>query len=392
VDANGNTTTSPERTLTVDTTPPTSFGVIAPTDDGTVTTGTPEITWAPALDSTSGVDRYDVLIDGTVVATVPSCEVTCTLDLTTPIADGAHQLEIVAVDAAELRRSSGIVPFTVAAPPVADLTASRAYALTGATVTFDAGGSTDNGDSLDYEWDVDGDGVFVAGNAEHTVAFSEVGIQPVIVRVSDGPLTDTAEVQVDVRRTPPGGEVGLSINGGAYATNDPNVRVSLVWRNLDVTALLSNDGGFGPAGNATEFAVAPTLDWTLPTDRRERLPKTVWARLKGRPGAEDRDLTDDIILDTTEPVVDSASFVTSARTATFARLAAMRIRFSATDNAAGIGGVFVTTDKTRPGTLIKVARDRTVDGAVVRARLGSGPVYLRVRDAAKNLSAWRRVR
>jgi Bacterial Ig-like domain/PKD domain len=392
VDAAGNTTTSAPRSLTVDTVAPEPFEVNAPPTDGTVNTGAPEITWTPTSDITSGVDHYDVVVDGTTfVQDIPACEVTCKADLATALNDGTHQLEVVAFDAAGHRRSSGIVAFTVAAPPVAALEGSSAYALTGIPVTLDAAGSTDNGENLSYAWDVDDDGVFEVGSAQHTTRFVKVGVQTVTVRVSDGTLTDTAEVQVDVRATPPAGEIGLSINGGAYATNDPNVRVSLVWRKLDLTVLLSNDGGFGPAGNATEFATAPTLDWTLPTDRRERLPKTVWARLKGKPGAEDRDLTDDIILDTTDPVVDSASFVTSARTTAFARLAAMRIRFSATDNAAGIRGVNVTTDKSRPGTLIKVARDRSVDG-VVKARVGSGPVFVRALDAAGNPSAWRRVR
>ena len=377
--------------MTVDTTAPEPFEVTSPVAQGTVEDATPDVVWGPTTDASSGVDHYEVFVDGTLAQEVPQCTLSCTTALADPIADGAHEVSVVAVDEAGLTQSSGSVPFTVAAPPAAALTTASAYALTGTAVTFDARGSTDNGGDLTYAWDVDDDGVFVAGTAQRPVTFSKVGVQTVSVRVSDGQLTDTAQVEVDVRNMPPAGEVGLSINGGAYATNDPNVRISLVWRKLDVTALLSNDGGFGPAGNATPFAVEPILDWTLATEGPERLPKTVWARLKGKPGAEDRDLTDDIILDTTSPVVDGASFVTSARTTVFARLVSRRIRYSATDNAAGVRGVQVTTDKSRPGTKIKVPRAKSATG-VVTANVGAGPVYIRVLDAAKNPSAWRRVR
>ena len=391
VDAAGNTKTSEARTLTVDTTAPEPFEVTSPVAQGTVEDATPEIVWEPTSDATSGVDHYEVLVDGTLAQEVPACTLSCTTALADPIADGAHEVSVVAVDEAGLTQSSGSVPFTVAAPPAAALTTASAYALTGTAVTFDARGSTAQ------RWRPH---LHVGcrrrrglrGRDRPALDHVQQCRRPTVsVRVSDGQLTDTAQFEVDVRNMPPAGEVGLSINGGAYATNDPNVRVSLVWRKLDVTALLSNDGGFGAAGNATEFPVAPVLDSTLPTDRRERLPKTVWARLKGKPNAEDRDLTDDIILDTTEPVVESASFVTSAKPMLYARLAGVRIRVSATDNAAGIRGVHVTTDKSRAGTLIKLARDRSVD-TIVRASVGSGPVYIRALDAAKNPSAWRRVR
>ena len=73
-----------------------------------------------------------------------------------------------------------------------------------------------------------------------------------------------------------------------YATNDPAVTVSVVWRKLDATVRLSNDGSFSDDSGAMTFDVAPKLDWTLATEGSERLPRTVYARLSGRPGAEDR--------------------------------------------------------------------------------------------------------
>jgi len=74
------------------------------------------------------------------------------------------------------------------APPIAAL-AAPAGATTGATVTFDAGGSSDSeGEALRYAFDLDGDGTFELDRGASPVAarsFADPGVRTVRVRVSD---------------------------------------------------------------------------------------------------------------------------------------------------------------------------------------------------------------
>ncbi len=389
-DANDNTTTSPARSLVVDSTPPAPFAVTSPT--GQVTTGLPPITWDAATDATSGIDHYDVRIDGSRVTTVEPCATPCSVELGAPLADGAHTVEVIAVDLAGSSRSSGIVGFTVAAAPVAVLSASSLMVLAGDSVLFDASRSTDNDRVATYEWSIDG-APFQTGNDTRVISFPTVAQHSVAVRVSDPHgRTDVAEQVIDVRAVPPEGEVGVSINRGAYATNDPAVEVSVVWRKFDTEVLLSNDGGFGPEGGTQTLPLAPRLDWTLLSEGSERLPKTVYARLRGRPGAENRDLTDDIVLDTTAPVIDGAELVIPARLIARALAArTVKVRFTASDKAAGVRAVQVTSDRSRPGRQITFTRSRKVS-KTVRAAVSGSRVYIRAIDAAGNPSGWRRAR
>jgi hypothetical protein len=88
-----------------------------------------------------------------------------------------------------------------------------------------------------------------APTASVSHVFQTPGIYAVDVRVREtAGLAASAHATVDVRLDPPPGNVGVSINNGNYATNNPRVQVDLIWPQFATQALVSNDGGFGAAG------------------------------------------------------------------------------------------------------------------------------------------------
>jgi sugar lactone lactonase YvrE len=92
-------------------------------------------------------------------------------------------------------------------PPTATLTASPATAAGGQPVRFDASGSSDpEGQSLLYDWDLDGDGAFEMRTATPDVshAYSDTRALTAQVRVSDPHRAmATASAPVSVDATPP---------------------------------------------------------------------------------------------------------------------------------------------------------------------------------------------
>ena len=182
-------------------------------------------------------------------------------------------------------------------------------ALTGVPMTWDASGSAvPDSAVLDYAWDLDGNGSFERNTTTPTISatYDVPGSVTARVRVTrEGNRVDAAAATVAVVPSPPAGNVGVSINGGAFATNDRNVDVAAVWPPYSARAMLSNDGGFGAAGKTKVFdPVVDHMAWTLASTGNERLPKTVYLRYLGA-GNDNQTYTDDIVLDETAPTVTS---------------------------------------------------------------------------------------
>jgi hypothetical protein len=98
-------------------------------------------------------------------------------------------------------------------------------------------------------------------------------------------------------------------------------------------------------------------------------------------GSEAVTFQDDIILDQTRPTVTRATASSIRRTG---RIAVVRFSTQATDRVSGVAQQQVTATKTRPGLWSAYRRS---SAARVPAR--SQVLYVRVRDRAGNLSAWR---
>ena len=169
------------------------------------------------------------------------------------------------------------------------------------------------GSIVRYEWDFEGDGTFDAdtgADPRTTHAYARPFVGTARVRVTnDTGATANASATVDIRPQPPRGEVGVSINNGAIATNDPHVQISLVWPAFSLSALLANDGGFGASAATKPLPADGVVDWTLASSGSERQPKVVYVRFRGNGADSNVTFTDDIILDQTAPQVSGADLL-----------------------------------------------------------------------------------
>lgn len=178
--------------------------------------------------------------------------------------------------------------------------------------------------------------------------------------------------------------VGVSINAGARYTNDPQVRVSVVWPAGASNLLISNDGGFG---KSRTFSNGRTVSWRLDSSGPERLPKTIYARFNG----STQTFQDDIILDQTSPRVTSATLASkatprAASTKKRRRGKTFQVTVRASDRTSGVGHVQVTANKRKPGRLLKYQRRISV------TTTGKQPRFIRAQDRAGNYGKWYRLK
>jgi hypothetical protein len=387
----------PEAHFTVDTALPNAPALSAP-DDGTKDLPPrPSFSWTAVTDpirqlygTTSGIGRYEVLVDGNKVAQTVRVNDNDPVTSAQPdsgLPEGAHTWKVRAYDRAGNYADSPTRTFTTSSPPTANLTVGPNRALVGTNVTFDGSGSSDpDGPLAIYEWDFDNDGTFDASgtDAKVTRSFSTPGDFTASLRVTDGvghTATASATYTITASTIPPG-QTGVTINNGAQYTNKPDVKVLLKAPPGTTQVLLSNDGGFLAP---TSFAPAPEVAWHLDSSGPERLPKTVYARfLKGAITLVT--LTDDIILDERPPVVSQAVLApTSSSAATAARLKTWKLNVKAADSNSGVAGVQVTANKRKPGKLLAYKRK-------LKVKLATRPKFLRAKDKAGNFSGWKKIR
>lgn len=376
---------------------------------GATTGAQPTFSWqrASAPENTEPVSRYQVLVDGQTVGELAASQCgpdTCSLTAPAPIADGTHswRVETTARDG-HIRRTADS-SLTVVAPPTARLALTRSAVETDEPVGLDASQSSDpNGGIRRIEFDLDGDGRYetdAGTDPRRSTSFPTIGDHTVRARVTDaGGLTSEASAVVHVTPAPPAGELGVSINDGAIATNDPHVTLSLIWPRLGETALLSNDGGFGTAGGTRSIGLAARVPWTLASSGPERLPKIVYVRFRG--GESGRETyTDDIILDQRPPNVAATSLLAKPIAAASASAAAARsstLRVTGTDDNAGIRNVIVATKPggkpiAQKGLARANARGKRTVTTTLRVPSSMRTLYVRVTDVAGNSSKWKLVR
>jgi hypothetical protein len=246
------------------------------------------------------------------------------------------------------------------------------FVLKGRQVLLKAAASVPNGGELSYDWDLDGDGRFETS----TSAAPSVRVTPdddvtIAVRATaPGGGTATAEHDLDVRVVPPSDDPGVTIEQGERFTNNQRVTLELSWPAGATTMRIGTDGGFrGVRAQPVQAEATLRLDQAADS----RLPHVVYVRFQG-PGIDARETyTDDIILDTTAPVIDRA-------TADQVRGGA-RIMSRARDGLSGVESLEVTAGPRRPVTRVPYARRATVRVAAARP-------LVRVVDRAGNASRW----
>ena len=379
---------------TVDTMAPSTPALSDPADNAHVDSATPTFKWIASTDPMpggfiqipgSGVDHYELLIDGSKDGDVACCQSAPAH----PLSEGPHHWRVRAVDRAGNQSGlSGERTVEYGSPPVAVLHAAPNPALAGATVTLDGTESSDaEGPIADYAWDTDGDGSFerdTGGAATTTVSFAQPGTYTIGLRVTDA-VGKTSQATANLQVNPgvaPGSLFGITIDNGAQYTRDPNVVIGIKAAPSVNSVILSNDGGFLVPST---FPIAKEIKWRLDSSGPERLPKIVYARFRAGTIVLDTTFSDDIILDETPPVVEQASFAGAPGAASAARLRAYVVKVKATDSNSGVAKLQLAAVKRKPGKLIRYKR-------TVRVKLAAKPKFIRARDRAGNFSPWKKIR
>jgi len=268
--------------------------------------------------------------------------------------------------------------------------ADTSNVLTGTTVYVSAGSSTSlSGVFSKFEWDLDGDGTYETdGGTTNTssTSFTTSGSKTVGVRVtSRGGTTSTATTTIDVRKSPPSGEAGVSIIDGASYTNSKSVKLNLVWPEYATGVRISNDGGFAASKTQTKD-LAASIDWELDDSVKGIYTKVVYVRFNGVADTT-KTYSDDIILDTTAPTIETSSAAVAS--------SSIDVSLKATDDITGVDKVELkngssTVTKDYAANLSVPMKDLglTVSSASV-GKLGTSSIEIRVSDKAGNWSTYK---
>ncbi|MBU6226420.1 MAG: hypothetical protein KGQ43_02425, partial [Acidobacteria bacterium] len=201
---------------------------------------------------------------------------------------------------------------------------------------------------------------------------------------------------------------GVSINDGDEFTSSENVVVSVVGSATAVKAILSNDGGFKTSETFDLTNNSADIKWKLQSSKEGTFTKIVYVKYVSRFGSQSTPYTDDIILDTTKPVLTTAtaaaatptgSAVEVSRIGTKAKSAGgVRLSLRGSDTISGIGTIEVRSASNKPASKVNLSRVAgKADGKpraasqTVTLRTTAKRLQVRVIDRAGNASAWRTI-
>ena len=191
----------------------------------------------------------------------------------------------------------------------------------------------------------------------------------------------------------------MTINSAAEFTNKKTVVLSVTGASGSVSAIVSNDGGFGAAQTFTLSEGSAEINWTLVSSRDERLPKQVYVKFVSRFGTQSSNYQDDIILDTTAPVLSEAVAVATTAPASAVSVASVRaakkngakITVRAVDANSGIGSVEMRSGASKKATSVKYANPKA-KSQTLTVNTKAKTLQVRVIDRAGNPSPWKTVK
>jgi len=263
------------------------------------------------------------------------------------------------------------------------------------TVKYRVGKSADlSGDVTVYE------GRTVADFADESVPVSISSLSELVtyyyrVEAANSFGTATGEIRSFTTARP----VGVTINSAAEFTNKKSVVLSVTGAAGSVSAIVSNDGGFGASETFTLVDGSAEINWTLISSRDERLPKQVYVKFVSRFGTQSSNYQDDIILDTTAPVLSDATAVAATAPAAAVSVASVRaakkngarITVRATDANSGIGLVEMRSGASKKATSVKYANPKA-KSQTLTVNTKAKTLQVRVIDRAGNPSPWRTIK
>jgi hypothetical protein len=255
--------------------------------------------------------------------------------------------------------------------------------------------------TISYQWeDCDANGqncqpIAGATAQSYTLASTDIGARIVVQESAANAGGQSSPIaSAPTAAVPESGPVGLEIDNGDYATNNPTVSVEPVWPAGAQSVLISNNGGFRT--NTQSFAPAATITWKLLQTGNDRLPKTVYVRFLGV-GQDDINFTDDIILDETAPTIQSATLIgggaSQASAARAPKLHTYKLHLKATDKLVGVCNVATNGSRSTHGqNLVQLtsckARGIVKLSRTLNLKLAARPRFVRVRNSAGDWSHW----
>ena len=383
-----NTNQSATSTFSVDAEPPAPPSPLSPTGEAVVGSAQPTLSWLAAADSGSGIDHYEISVDGNAL---PATAAT-TIQVPTALPDGTHTWSLVAVDQAGNRSSQVSATFkTDTTAPIAQLAAGPKQTLPGIPVVLDARGSADpSGAIADYSWDTNGDGVLdrdTGTNPMTTTTFAAVGTYHLTVQVTDqAGLTSSASAEV--RIAPPSGS---SLGQGAgvrfippKATGSRLVQLVLTPPDGARAARISNDDDPNQPGIKRivfESQAPMTTDWLLdPQTSPGKEAKQVFVWFER--GTELVHTSPTIILDEEPPQISTATF-SLARTRGGRRNAVVRVKAG---DRRGTGITKMRVSSRCSGSFRRIKAKPKNGTYTIRVERPKPKLRVTVRDAVGNAS------
>jgi hypothetical protein len=386
----------------------------------------PTFAWSASDEGGAGLAQVEVLLDGASLSG-PLGPGTSSFTPSAPLIDGSHTWQVRAVDKDGIATTTPARTITVdvTPPTVPVLLAPAADARLFQTAPVFSWLPSADATSGVASYTLVVDGVptvsMSSGSCGATCNVASPRALPngahtwqVLATDRAGNAAATAPVSfvVAVGPPPPLGPVGLSIDNGDYATNNPNVQLDIVWPPGVTQAFISNDGGFRLAGQTALLPIAAHIRWKLRSQGNERLPKTVYVRFPDS-AAPLNTLSDSIILDTTAPTIHSATLIT---TDTGGRRRSVGAKLNVHEDISGVSALEMS-ERPSGGRAVRF-RARTERGLIdphliIRFASASGatrlpesaqvsstpikvrpprhPKWVRVQNAAGTWSSWRRV-
>jgi hypothetical protein len=279
VDGAGNVRNSTQTwSFTLDTTPPAAFQLFTPGSGAVNQAPRTAFSWQQTTDATTGVDHYELWIDGSKdqnVANSACSGGTCSATATSALANGSHSWLVKAVDGVGNTRTSGPRTFSVTAPPtlISRPTISGS-AQQGQTLTESHGSWTGSPSGFRYQWE-DCDGsvsncvpISGATGQMYTLTAADVGHRVVALETAVNGGGASAPAQSNATNTviplPPANLSPPTINGTA-AIGHTLTEAHGSWINNPTSYAYQWQSCNSTGGNCASISGATSQTYTVPS-------------------------------------------------------------------------------------------------------------------------------